>query len=605
MMARLHFPVMASVLAMLAYLIFLQDEPYWLDAPEFTVASYNLAQAHPPGHPIVCLLAKGLMLLPIGDIAFRANLFSAIFMAVSVYLLGLILLHAMSVLKVAEPITNTLSLALLVSFGLCSSAFIQALSIEVYSFNLALTLLALFFATQGQRAIGLSAVFLGLGISNHHYLTMLSVPAVLVLLWTKGSARGKKLFALLLAFLFVSCCAYLYLWARGKAFPAWDDTATLDGLLWVASARVFASSLGGFMDVGAFVTNLEKAMGLVMGSLSPILPVMAIGGLYVLVRNRSFRFALALVLLASGGIASKVLMTIVDPQNPDDHGYFMPALCALFILAGVFLAKILFLTRLLALKRVVRALLLCFVVIATSFFSLWAISNGVVLALGRAKSAGEPIEIMEQVIANQPLHSVLLISHYPLFFQGLYLQGVEGWRPDVTLVQTSFFGKARGGRFYAMRMKGLDPDLGEVVSRFLATQSLDKNALLDLSARRKVRFDPDPALFGLPLVFSGWTWELSTKDDIAPADQIKFYTENIERMLLVTTQLETKRVIVRNLSASACLFLQKKEFGNAHNLIKIARKVAPMDRTLLALDEVAEKGRVSEVAKEFCNLGSQ
>jgi hypothetical protein len=600
-------PFVAGVLAMLVYVMFLADEPYWLDAPEFTVASYNLAQAHPPGHPIVCLLTKGLMLLPIGDIAFRANLFSAIFMAVSIYILGLILLYSMNIIGGASSKTKTLPLVLLVSFGLCSSAFIQALSIEVYGFNLALTLLAFFFAMQGFGEIALVATFLGLGVANHHYLTVLAVPAIAVLLWKQDTALPKKLFVAFLALFYVTTSANLYLWARGKALalPAWDDTATLDGLLWVASAKVFSGSLGSFSGLGAFLTNLEKAMGLVMQSLSPILPVLALGGLYVLVRNKSNRLALALALLAFGGIASKVLMTIVDPQNPDDHGYFMPALCALFVLAGVFLAKILFHSELLLTKRVARAFLLGFVVVATGFFSIWSAGNGVILASGRAKSADEPCMVTERIFDEQPLHSVLFLSHYPVFFQSLYLQGVEGWRPDVTVVQTSLYSKARGGRFYAMRMKMLDPDLEEIVSRFLGTQRLDRNALLALSSKRRIRFDPDPALSNLPIVFSGWTWEVRYNGAPTMFARVQSYIESVENMIPNANQVETKRVIVRNLSASACLFLQRKELECAQTLIGVASKIAPQDKTLLSLDLAAKGGEVSEKAKDFCNLTSR
>ena len=594
------------LLATLAYGIFVQDEPYWLDAPEFIAASYNLAQAHPPGHPLVCLLAKGLMLLPIGDIVLRANLFSGIFMALSVYVLGLILLSLISIFGENSVKANTLLLVLLLSFAFCPSAFIQALSIEVYSFNLALTLLSLFFAMQGPQMIGLVAICLGLGISNHHYLTLLALPAVLVLLCTPKNGFSKRFLLAFFALSYVTACAYLYLWIRGfsMAFPAWEDTTNLEGLLWVVSARVFAGSLGGFTDISALLTNLQKAMSLIMGATSPILPVLALGGVYVLVRNRSNSLALSLILLAVGGFASKVLMTIVDPQNPDDHGYFMLAICASFALACVFLARVLSVLKP-PVGRASMTLVTGFVFTTVGFLLVWSVGSGVRLAINRIRSAHEPMMVMHRIFDEQPLHSVLFLSHYPIYFQALYLQGVEGMRPDLTIVQTSFYRKARGGGFYAMRMKQIDPDLNDIALRFMATQSLDRNALLDLASKRKIRFDPDPALFSLPLMFCGWTWELTDNNEMTVPMRVQSFIEDIDEIISDVNQVETKRVIVRNLSASACLFLHKKEFEFGQILVETARKVAPLDRTLLALAEATRYKTMPEVAKDFCNLRAQ
>src|SRR5512147_1708949 len=50
----------------------------WLDAAELTTAAATLGIAHPPGHPIPSLLGKLLALVPLGDVAWRVNLASAL-----------------------------------------------------------------------------------------------------------------------------------------------------------------------------------------------------------------------------------------------------------------------------------------------------------------------------------------------------------------------------------------------------------------------------------------------------------------------------------------------------------------------------------------------
>src|SRR6476620_10292283 len=53
------------------------------DSGEFQVLVYQLGIAHTPGYPIYLVLAKLLTLLPIRDIAYRVNLFSAVMAGVS------------------------------------------------------------------------------------------------------------------------------------------------------------------------------------------------------------------------------------------------------------------------------------------------------------------------------------------------------------------------------------------------------------------------------------------------------------------------------------------------------------------------------------------
>ncbi len=50
----------------------------WLDSPEFVAASASLGVSHSPGHPLPALLGKLCTLLPVGDVAFRVNLMSAL-----------------------------------------------------------------------------------------------------------------------------------------------------------------------------------------------------------------------------------------------------------------------------------------------------------------------------------------------------------------------------------------------------------------------------------------------------------------------------------------------------------------------------------------------
>src|SRR5688572_22397237 len=60
------------------------------DSAEFQTIAYTLGIGHPTGYPIYVLLAKLFTFLPVGDIAYRVNLFSAFSAALTVTLVYLI-----------------------------------------------------------------------------------------------------------------------------------------------------------------------------------------------------------------------------------------------------------------------------------------------------------------------------------------------------------------------------------------------------------------------------------------------------------------------------------------------------------------------------------
>src|SRR5437762_10869543 len=53
------------------------------DSGELTVAAWSLGNAHPPGFPLYLLLTHLFTMLPIGSVAWRANLASAFFAALA------------------------------------------------------------------------------------------------------------------------------------------------------------------------------------------------------------------------------------------------------------------------------------------------------------------------------------------------------------------------------------------------------------------------------------------------------------------------------------------------------------------------------------------
>src|SRR4030042_341930 len=66
---------------LLAYLVTLAPTVGQHDTFEFQVLSYELGIAHPTGYPLYTLLGKLFTLVPLGNVAYRVNLSSALFAA--------------------------------------------------------------------------------------------------------------------------------------------------------------------------------------------------------------------------------------------------------------------------------------------------------------------------------------------------------------------------------------------------------------------------------------------------------------------------------------------------------------------------------------------
>ncbi|MFB0545727.1 MAG: DUF2723 domain-containing protein, partial [Anaerolineae bacterium] len=94
------------------------------DSLEFQLVCYELGIAHPTGYPLYTLLGKLFTLIPLGDVAYRVNLMSAFFAALTVALLYLV---ARKIASRPPAVLAALSLAFSPVF------WSQAIIAEVYT----------------------------------------------------------------------------------------------------------------------------------------------------------------------------------------------------------------------------------------------------------------------------------------------------------------------------------------------------------------------------------------------------------------------------------------------------------------------------------------
>ena len=353
-----HFIVRAAGLASFSIplaigILAASPEPYWLDSPEFTAAVQTLGVPHPPGHPLYIMLSKPFTLLPLGGIAFRVALASTMFGALASFIL-----YRMTSLILEVSVPNLP--AWIRALAACSSALLasvapgwwfQCVRAEVYALQILLVLGALYplmlFCLRprdnGDGLLYLGAFVTGLGITNHHFIMLVALPAAIPLLVDQARHRGGfgalSLVGRLSGIGFLGLAPYLFLPIRSAAGAAVSlgGVHSLRDFFWVVSAKVYQKSMARQHAEELSNRSLD-ALFTMMGELGPVILVASAAGLYLLLRRSSTRLVgLTLVLLVGIAMLLRSVMGF-DPFNPDYYGYMLPVLAGFSVGFAVFAA---------------------------------------------------------------------------------------------------------------------------------------------------------------------------------------------------------------------------------------------------------------------------
>lgn len=221
------------------------------DSLEFQLVTYQLGIAHPTGYPLYTLLGKLFTFIPVGNIAYRVNLMSAVFGAATVALLFLLIFRVLQIQnelrqhrpKATQPepdggnseqpepplrpagsvswpaYIGSLGGALLFAVGVVF--WQQATIAEVYTLNalfvVSILLVAVSAGSESRQPIYWLAFLVGLSLT-HHRTMLLLLPAVGVyLLLIYGSTLFQpKTLLVSLALGLLPLLLYLYLPLRGE-----------------------------------------------------------------------------------------------------------------------------------------------------------------------------------------------------------------------------------------------------------------------------------------------------------------------------------------------------------------------------------------------------
>lgn len=192
----------------------------------WTTASHTLGSLEFPGYPLFCLLGKLFTFLPFGNIAYRMNLFSAFFGALTVGFVYLILLHLLQLEeKPRASLPYYVACGGSLFYGFLRDVWREALHADRYTLHtffvaVLLYLLLRWLKSPKEKTLFLFLFLFGLGLGNHPMLLMFGVLFLVLLgmerppFLKEPSFWGKSLF-----FSLLGLSIYLYFPLRGLEGP--------------------------------------------------------------------------------------------------------------------------------------------------------------------------------------------------------------------------------------------------------------------------------------------------------------------------------------------------------------------------------------------------
>jgi len=447
-----------------------------VDAGELALACRTLGIAHPPGFPLYVLLGHAFSYLPLaGDVARRLNLFSAACAALAAGVAFLLCRQLLSLARAGHAPRDSKALgrqaeraktraerqerlrapaaraqsqvepreqkgeaslrqqwsalppewaavAAALAFGFSLSLWSWATVTEVYALNILLVALVLWLAACGDWHK--AALMAGLALCVHHATAALALPAAFYLLWTGRRPKRREWLAIA-ALSAAGLLLYLYLPLRAAQSPLlnWGDPSTLQRFRWQVTGRQYQAQL-----LRASVADVTWALGYFLGlwlrQFTPVGFLLGAWGLFALFRRsrRLFWFTLILVALNAG-------FTLSYDVREDVEGYYLPtflawAWCFAFGVEALSTVR-LFQPGGFPRKALSVGLAAAAILPAVVHFG----SNN----LRRDRIA--PL-FVENTLRGALPGALILTSEWDFYSPWLYRRYVEGFRPDVAVINT-------------------------------------------------------------------------------------------------------------------------------------------------------------------------
>lgn len=418
-------PRAVAIAGFAVYALAAPPGPYWLDSGELGAAVWQIGSPHPTGFPLVVVLARLVALVPVGELAFRLHLASGLAAAVALYLVAALVAEVGGNRRSACVAGGAAALLL----GVSATFARQASVTEVYAPTAALLAGALYLYDRVARGadarygLGLALVA-GLGMGAHGSFRLLVAAPLVVLLFVR-LRRGAR-WPLLAPVVAIAAAGAIHLAlpvrsATGRtAAVDWGQPRRAAALVDHVNAVEIRTSWGEAMLADEPLVWRDSARRFLGGAgeeLGALAALAALFGAVHLARDRRSRWLLfALAVMAAGDAFYAIAL---NPMGIADRQDGIPLALAVAVLAG---AGLVWLGRFAGRAGPFAAAAAGAILMAGPAMVTWA-------DIGPVGEA--PRRFAEAALDGAPPRSVMLTRGDSLSAGVLFLQVVEGARPDV------------------------------------------------------------------------------------------------------------------------------------------------------------------------------
>jgi hypothetical protein len=418
----------AGLAALLMFVLYAVTAPRTVgleDDSLFVLSAYFLGVEHPPGYPIFTVVGHLFTWLPIGSVAYRVHLASALFGALTI---GAAWLCARSLIPGSRLHAWVAALVL----GLSPVFWSQAVIAEVYTLNTFFLLVLVYIglrAVEEPRLLPWMALIFGLSLSNHYPLMLLAAPAFVVLLWPLRRDLVQR-FPALLWLVVIGLLPYAWLvWRSWAGLPIsfYGDLDSVREIWWFISRRGYAevdhSLTAGWMDKLRFLTFMGSQLFVQFALLGTLVAAAGFVAQWQLLGRRVSAF-----LTVSFVMPSFVLVLLLGFdydvfRKHIFHVYPLPAYAIAALWLGLGLH---WLAQRYALSRRREQLAGAALVVLIGALGAWHNLRSDQEWAARYAQAVLKLVPKDAVVFGQGDADLLPMAYFHL---------VENWRPDITLYQ--------------------------------------------------------------------------------------------------------------------------------------------------------------------------
>lgn len=417
----------SSIIVLFVYIATLPPTVSGEDSGELITAAYTLGIPHPPGYPAWCLLAHPFTYLPFGTVAWRVAFSSAVFGAGAAFFAGLI------TIKLSGSRIAGCAAALLFAFS--KDVWEQSVIAEVYALNAlfiaaCVFLLVEWYGTRRNFPLLLFAFLYGLSLANHSTTRLLGPAFLLFVLFIDPVPWKRwKLYGACIGLSLVGISAFAYLPIRSMANPPmdWGNPETWTNFWAVVRQEQFAFLLTQHeRSLGLFMQQVQMFLKYYWDAFTPLLAFVPLLGLYPFVKGRrpDFTLVAGLAVLLSLGMVLALNYGTDTIAVVVNNVFFIPFHMMAAILAGLGLNWLME-------QRVRTVSLRPLAIIAAS-------ACAVIPALWHYRANDKSgyyfaYDFGRNILDTLEPNAIYLPAADHATFPVIYLQTIDGLRPDVTI----------------------------------------------------------------------------------------------------------------------------------------------------------------------------